>query len=241
MHSLRTKNKAEDDQPKIPQPWNIPPAHHGPSRNPSASDEFDFVPKPPKRANTMHSRYVQMLLEQDNIPKVHTVLAAFFVWLLLAGFLVFPATFTTISNSLEEKQNSDQWADKTAESIYKSVRNIPLLVIGAIICAVAVIGMACLSFRYRKNYVWMLNKLFLPGVANCLAGLISTLVGVYSSQHGVWSATAKFTAIAEGICLGVCATVWFLVDRYLLDKVKEVHGSHYDGWAKDEMDMPRHF
>ena len=189
-------------------------------------------PRPIQRTATMHSRYVQMLLDQDNVPMAHSLLASFFVWLLLAGFLVFPGTFTTIKHSIEDK-NPDELADKTAAKILDSVKNIPLLVIAAIACAIAVVGMASLALRHITNYVWLSNKLVMPGVANCLAGLISTLVGVYSQQKGVWSPTAKVTAIVEGACLGVALGLFALLDRYLLKRVRESHGAHYDDWPND--------
>lgn len=196
---------------------------------PSTFDD-DFIPKPPKRQDTLHSRYVQMLLDLDRIPKLHNILASFFVWLLLASFIVFPGTFTTIKKSIEDKNGQD-WTDKTAEKIFKSVKNIPLLVIAAIMCSISAIGMSVLAWRHMKNFVWLLNKLFLPGIANCLAGLISTLVGVYSQQHGVWSPTAKITAIVEGVGLAICAGTFFCIDHYFLDKVKAKHGTHYDEWS----------
>lgn len=213
----------------MPESWAPSTDHHDPPPDPSIL-EADFRPQPPARADTMHSRYVQMLLEQDHIPKLHNILASFFVWLLLASFIVFPGTFTTIRESIEDK-NGDNWHDKTAEKIFKSVKNIPLLVVAAIMCSISAIGMTALAWRHMTNFVWLLNKLFLPGIANCLAGLISTLVGVYSQQHGIWSATAKVTAIVEGVGLAICAGVFLFVDRYFLDKVKENHGTHYDGWT----------
>ncbi|OAA34841.1 hypothetical protein NOR_08227 [Metarhizium rileyi] len=203
--------------------WNRDPDHH---HSPSRS------PKPLQRSDTMHSRYVQMLLDVDAIPLAHSVLASFFVWLLLAGFLVFPGTFTTIQKSIESK-HPEGLGDQATEKIFKSVKNIPLLVMAAIACATSVVGMAVLASRHLDNYVWLLNKLITPGVANCLAGLISTLVGVYSQQHGVWSVTAKVTAIVEGACLGVAAGLFLLFERFLLKRVKERHGMHYDEWPKE--------
>src|SRR5699024_11988415 len=67
----------------------------------------------------------------DDIPALHNILASFFVWLLLAGFLVFPGTFTSIQHSLEGKEDSHAWTDQTTEKIFKSVKNIPLLVLAA--------------------------------------------------------------------------------------------------------------
>lgn len=215
-----SRNRAS---PAMARPWDRYPDHHG--RHPQD-------PKPLKRSDTTHSRYVQMLLDQDDIPTLHNVLASFFVWLLLAGFLVFPGTFTSIKHSIEAK-GDDEWGGKATETIVKSVKNIPLLVIAAVACGVSVVGVASLALRHLDNYVWLLNKLFVPGIANCLAGLISTLVGVYSQQHGSWSPTAKVTAIVEGSCLGVSAILFLVFDRFLLQRVKRNHGAHYDKWPSN--------
>lgn len=205
------------------QKWNFAPDHH------SLPDLFR--PKPLARADSIHSRYVQMLLDQDNIAKTHNILAAFFVWLLLASFIVFPGTFTTIKKSIEDSDNGT-FPSKAAESIFKSVKNVPLLALAAIMCSISVFGMAFLAFRHMSNYVWILNKLFLPGVANCTAGLISTLIGVYTQQKGIWSISAKVTAIVEGCGVAICGTIWYVIDHYFLCKVKETHGAHYDEWPK---------
>ncbi|OAA50732.1 hypothetical protein ISF_09350 [Cordyceps fumosorosea ARSEF 2679] len=189
-------------------------------------------PKELDQATRFHSRYVRMLLDQDNVSTTDNILAAFFVWLLLASFIAFPGTFTTIKKSIEDG-DSGNIANKAADTLLKSVRNIPLLALAAIMCSASVLGMIILSFRHKNNYIWVLNKLFLPGFANCTAGLISTLIGVYAQQKGVWSTPAKVTASVEG-CLGaVWAGIWFGVDRFLLKKIKEEHHSHYGEWAKE--------
>ena len=188
-------------------------------------------PPPPKRNDSHHSRYVNMLLEQDDIPPLYNILAAFFVWLLLAGFLVFPGTFTSIKASIDKTEEDADWDDDdTRAQILKSVRNMPLLVIAAIFCGIAAVGMISLALKHRSNYVWLVNRLLMPGGANSLAGLISTLIGVYTQHGGTWSITAKVTAIVEGVALGICAALFILIERFLLKKVKETHGTHYDKW-----------
>ncbi|KHN96351.1 uncharacterized protein MAM_05640 [Metarhizium album ARSEF 1941] len=172
-----------------------------------------------------YPRYVRMLLRLDQVPFLHNAFAAFFVWLLLAGFLFFPGTFTSIRKSIENK-NTNTIGDQATELFVKSVKNIPLLVIAAMACAISVVGMVFLAWKHRDNYVWLQNKLVIPGVANCLAGLISTLVGVYSQQKGVWSPTAKITAIVEGSCLGIAAGLFLIVER-LLRRVREENTTHY--------------
>jgi hypothetical protein len=118
-----------------------------------------------------------------------------------AGFVEFPGTFTSIGEALREEdaiQNSD-----AARNILESAKNIPLLVIAAICSGVGALGMLWLSFRWRRNYVWLLNCLYLSGIMSCLAGMISTLIRVYAQKGGSWSITAKITAIVEGAGIGV--------------------------------------
>lgn len=209
--------------------WNHDPEHHAGVHDPDPSE-------PIQRTNTAHSRYVRMLLDVDDIPLLHSVLASFFVWLLLAGFLVFPGTFTTIQKSIESK-HPQEWTDQATDKILKSVKNVPLLVIAAVACGTSVIGMAVLALRHLDNYVWMLNKMIMPGMANSLAGLISTLVGVYSQQHGVWSVTAKVTAIVEGACLGIAGGLFVFFETFLLRKIRVNHGQHYENWSQDDLSM----
>jgi hypothetical protein len=37
---------------------------------------------------------MNMLLSLDTIPRLHNILASFFGWIILAGFTIFPGTFT---------------------------------------------------------------------------------------------------------------------------------------------------
>jgi hypothetical protein len=46
----------------------------------------------------MDTQYVNMLLALDDIPTLHNILAGFFNWILLAGFILFPGTFTSLKN-----------------------------------------------------------------------------------------------------------------------------------------------
>jgi hypothetical protein len=46
----------------------------------------------------MDTQYVNMLLALDDIPQLHNIYAGFFNWILLAGFILFPGTFTSLKN-----------------------------------------------------------------------------------------------------------------------------------------------
>lgn len=66
---------------------------------PLAAREFHRSPHrpalPPNCDSQTQTRYVNMLLALDGISPLFNVLAAFFTWILLAGFLLFPGTFAS--------------------------------------------------------------------------------------------------------------------------------------------------
>lgn len=185
---------------------------NGPQRRPTAGLQ---------RANTLQTRYMEMLLSLDKIPRLHNILASFFGWVLLAGFIVFPGTFTSIRDLSDDQEIADK--SPTASALLGSVQNVPLLVIAAISCGIGAAGLLWLAFRWRSNYVWLLNRIYLPGATNALAGLISTLVVVYSQKHGDWSITAMVTGIVEGADLVICGTL-FIFNTLLLKRVQRKHG-----------------
>jgi predicted histidine transporter YuiF (NhaC family) len=55
------------------------------------------------------TQYIKMLLQLDQISKLHNILASVFTWILLAGYIVFPATFNNIQKDkdLDEKANGE--------------------------------------------------------------------------------------------------------------------------------------
>lgn len=74
---------------KLPNPPSPPPAaneiHHSTQR-PTLPANYD---------GQTQTRYVHMLLALDDISPFFNVLASFFTWILLAGFLLFPGTFAS--------------------------------------------------------------------------------------------------------------------------------------------------
>lgn len=72
--------------------------------------------------------------------------------------------------------------------------------------------------------MWLLNRIFLPGCLNSLAGLIGTLINVYSQQDGAWSVTAKITAAVSGAAMVVTGCLFGLYNFWLLERVKSRHG-----------------
>ncbi|KAI1081096.1 hypothetical protein F5B20DRAFT_71837 [Whalleya microplaca] len=181
--------------------WPLPPAPHVPSLH--------------HQNTSFHTDYVSMLLEQDTIPDLHNLLAAASTWILLAGFVVYPGTFTSLRSLSPD--------NAAAATVLEQVKHVPLVVVASLCCGLGAGGMVWLSVRWRRNYVWLLSRLYLPGAMNALAGLLSTLTSVYASHGGVWSVTAKVTGIVEGCCLGVCAALFVGVRYLLLARVQRRH------------------
>jgi hypothetical protein len=63
-----------------------------------------------------------------------------------------------------------------------------------------------------------------PALLNSTAGILSTLVNVYTSQHGAWSVTAKVTVAATGACISVSGIAFLVYSR----KLKTLVGSGQD-------------
>lgn len=82
--------------------------------------------------------------------------------------------------------------------------------------------------------MWLLNKIFLPGALNSFAGLISTLINVYSQQGGTWSITAKVTAIVTGACMVITGLLFVIYNFIVLGKVKQRHEREMNSGIGDE-------
>jgi hypothetical protein len=68
------------------------------------------------------TRYLDMFIELDSIPRLHYILASLFTWLLLAGYVVFPGTFISLRNS-----NALNGVGSAGKAVLKTFQNPPLL------------------------------------------------------------------------------------------------------------------
>jgi hypothetical protein len=73
-----------------------------------------------------------------------------------------------------------------------------------------------------------------PGCLNSFAGLISTLINVYTQQSGTWSVTAKVTAIVTGACMAVTGGLFALYNFWALEKVRRSHGREMESVTAHE-------
>lgn len=164
-----------------------------------------------------------MLLDLDAVPKWHNIAVAISAWMLLAGFVIFPGTFTSIQSINE--QNTD--IGGLEKWVLSRVRNLPLLVVAGICCGIGAIGMISFWVRWRRNYVWVCNRVFLPGTLNALAGLLSTIVNVHTAQNHQWSITAKVSAIVEAGCLVICGALFAFYSNWMLARVIKEHNKEF--------------
>lgn len=103
------------------------------------------------------TRYIDMLLEQGTIPTLHNILAGAFIWLLLAGFVFLPSTFTSIVKS----RTLQTGAGKAGKIVVRAVQNLPLLGVAVVCCGIGGLGISWLWWMYRSNYIWLINRIIL--------------------------------------------------------------------------------
>lgn len=115
-------------------------------------NEAPITPNPP-----LSTRYIDMLLDLDNISTIYNLLASLFTWLLLAGYMVLPGAFTSIRNSRVLSDN----AGKAGRVVVKAAQNLPLLWVGGICCVLGASGMCVLGWFWQRNYIWLVNRIIL--------------------------------------------------------------------------------
>lgn len=103
------------------------------------------------------NKYEEMILEIDNnISPYYFIFAGFFSWLLLAGFLISPSTYTSVQQS-----NALNKSGAVGKTIISTVRNVPLIYIASFACLGATAGLCWLWYRWSRNHVWTNRYLIL--------------------------------------------------------------------------------
>ena len=156
---------SERQLPAYPRPYVPSPATVSQAWIPPTMERnMPLPPKPPMaRVPSTETKYMQMLLHLDRIPRVYNFLSGLFTWILLASFLIIPGTFTSFKNSDMFKgiQDDEDKSNAVAKAIIDSAANVGLLWLSVAFCGIGGTGCLFLWFRWRKNYVWIVNKVFL--------------------------------------------------------------------------------
>ncbi|KAJ0123535.1 PHO85 cyclin-1 [Diaporthe amygdali] len=157
----------------------------------------------------MSSRYRRMILEANETPIFYNMTAAGASWTVLAGFCIFPGTFTSLQQA--------EWLHESDDGrrVQSAVQNIPLIPLASCCYLVGVGSLGYLWSRFRLNYVWLLAHIFFPGILNGLSGLLTMLLNIYSAQQGHWSPPAWATLCLVTITLTFTLVVSCLYKYWL--------------------------
>jgi hypothetical protein len=92
-------------------------------------------------------------IEAVHVQTGYNILAALSAWLTLAGFVVFPNTFTSLkaSNTLGESEGG--------KLVQRAIQNISLLWVAGIFCVIGILGTLLVSFKCKNN-LWRIQQLF---------------------------------------------------------------------------------
>ena len=116
-----------------------------------------------QRAPEQQTEYMGMLLHMSQVIEKRpywNILAAGSTWIMLAGFIVLPGTYQNFQDSEVIKAAQDD-PSLLGNRILSSIANIGLLITAVILTSLGALGILGLWFKWRQNYVWMINKLIL--------------------------------------------------------------------------------
>ncbi|KIJ10269.1 hypothetical protein PAXINDRAFT_86323 [Paxillus involutus ATCC 200175] len=161
----------------------------------------------------MHTKYVDMLMKFDNISYWWDIAAIVVNWLLLAGFVMFPGTFTSWETSDLD----------TVVALANIIQQLPLYVVAWACTGIGGVGMLFLWWKWRKNYFWLKSSIFLPGLLHSLAGMILTIANIYGAQRGIFTQTSKATLFVTIAGVGICGLMCLLYRFILIRRLKKQH------------------
>jgi hypothetical protein len=90
-----------------------------------------------------------MVYEEYCIPFKYKLYATGSLWFLLFGFVLFSGTFTTIKLNTAE------------EVLISKFENIPMFVLGILFCGASSCALIYLSWRWKKNSIWLVERILL--------------------------------------------------------------------------------
>ncbi|KAJ5741591.1 hypothetical protein N7533_011000 [Penicillium manginii] len=170
---------------------------------------------------SFETRYARMIVEADEVPWQYNILASAAHWILLAGYLVVPGTFTSLQKS--DAVSKDFMASEAGEMVLDKIQNPPLLAIACFLFVTGLIIMAWLYWEHRGNYIWLINRIFMPTLLNALAGLLTTIISLYTAHGGNWSIMALLTVIASGLSVASCLALLIIYKFGKLEKLRQEH------------------
>ncbi|KAK4178356.1 hypothetical protein QBC36DRAFT_234624 [Triangularia setosa] len=217
--------------------------------NPTVQLSSSFSPPTRKNTGLSYSKplynnappqtpYMSILLSLDKIPRLHNILSTLFLFLLLAGYVIIPGSFTALSrppldpdSAIPINLGSNTTPDK---KLLLTRANTATMVIGFVFIIIGTFGTAWLGLKWRRNYVWLLNKLYLPLVMYSVVGLVGTVVGVYAVQNGEWSTQAIIAGILEAVEMVVGVLLFGVYNVWLVQRVRQEEAGQQGGYQQSE-------
>lgn len=98
--------------------------------------------------------YMVMSVQANQARRRYNIGAGISAWLILAGYIVLPNTFTSL------KASKTLSGSKNGKLVQNAVQNIELLPLAGILCFIGVVWTCKLWYTWRKNYVWLITRIF---------------------------------------------------------------------------------
>lgn len=105
------------------------------------------------------TRYIQMVVQSDEVLWKINFLASASHWILLAGYLVVPGTFTSLKKSEDFGKTLE--GNAAGDAVLNAIQNPPLLTTACFLFAIGLCIMMCLGWKFRHNYIWLMNRLLM--------------------------------------------------------------------------------
>ncbi|KAJ6168715.1 hypothetical protein N7497_001558 [Penicillium chrysogenum] len=159
------------------------------------------------------SSYMRMIMEADEISWQDNVLASTAHWILLAGYLVIPGTFTSLQKS--DTIHNGLADNEAGEWILNTIQNPPLL---ATACVLFVSGLAIMSWLFWEYR----GELYLAYQSN-LSGFLTTIISLYTAHDGDWSIMVLLTVITSGLSVACSLILLYIYKFGKLERLKQEH------------------
>lgn len=168
---------------------------------------------------------MNMAMSTERIPRAHNILSNVFAWMILLAFIIAPANFCGEAGGTSPKLDvkRDDALPSTPAASHRFIPSVALLAASCAMFGLGLAGMLWLTLCWRRNYIWLMNRIYLPLMLNSLAGLIGSLVIIDIQDH-MWFSVAAYVSLGiEGTTLLLSGALFFYTNYLLLAKLKREH------------------
>jgi hypothetical protein len=105
------------------------------------------------------SLYTRMLKEEAEMDWKFNLCANAANWVLLAGYMIIPGTFTFLKKSSGVQETLQR--NEAGRAVLNTIQNPPLLVIAFLLLFTGSAILGWLWVKFQNVYPWLINKIFL--------------------------------------------------------------------------------